>query len=70
MRSCGGALRWLTLACAGTMVVTGCGGGEQDSGRDGGTIRVSYTAFPDSLDPALADTQSALQTLRTVYTPC
>ena len=61
--------RWLTLACAGTMVVTGCGGGEPDSGRDGGTIRVSYTAFPDSLDPALAHSQSALQTLRTVYTP-
>ena len=69
MRSCGGALRWLTLACAGTMVVTGCGGSEQESGRSGGTIRVSYTAFPDSLDPALAHSQSALQTLRTVYTP-
>lgn len=69
VRSCGGALRWLTLACAGTMVVTGCGGSEQESGRSGGTIRVSYTAFPDSLDPALAQSQSALQTLRAVYTP-
>jgi len=69
VRACGGALRWLTLACAGTMVVTGCGGQEQDSGRAGGTIRVSYTAFPDALDPALATTQSALQTVRTVYTP-
>ena len=68
-RACGGALRWLTLACAGTLVVTGCGGQEPERGRDGGTIRVSYPAFPDSLDPALAATQSALQTLRTVYTP-
>ncbi len=68
-RGRGGALRWLTLACAGTMVVTGCGGAAQDGGRSGGTIRVSYTAFPDRLDPALAGSQSALQTLRTVYTP-
>ena len=69
VRSCGGALRWLTFACAGTMVVTGCGGQEQASGRIGGTIQVTYTAFPDALDPALAHSQSALQTLRTVYTP-
>ena len=68
-RGRGGALRWLTLACAGTMVVTGCGGNAQQSGRSGGTITVSYTAFPDSLDPALGHSQSALQTLRTVYTP-
>jgi peptide/nickel transport system substrate-binding protein len=63
------ALRWLTFACAGTMVVTGCGGQEQESPRSGGTIQVTYTAFPDALDPALAHSQSALQTLRTVYTP-
>lgn len=69
-RAAGGGIRsWLTLACAGTLAVAGCGGKGQDSGRSGGTIRVSYTAFPQSLDPALAHGQSALQTLRTVYTP-
>ena len=68
-RGRGGAQRWLTLACAGTMVVAGCGGSSHDSGRSGGTIRVSYTVFPETLDPALAHSQSALQTLRTVYTP-
>jgi peptide/nickel transport system substrate-binding protein len=69
-RGRGRALRWLTtFACAGTMVVAGCGGGAHDSGRSGGTIRVSYTAFPETLDPALASSQSALQTLRAVYTP-
>jgi peptide/nickel transport system substrate-binding protein len=65
----GGGLRWLTFACAVTMAVAGCGTAKQESGRSGGTIRVSYAAFPDSLDPALARSQSALQTLRTVYTP-
>jgi peptide/nickel transport system substrate-binding protein len=60
---------WLTLVCAGTLAVVSCGGKGQESGRSGGTIRVSHTAFPDALDPALASTQSALQTLRTVYTP-
>jgi peptide/nickel transport system substrate-binding protein len=62
-------LQWLTLACAGMMVVAGCGGNATESGRSGGTIQVSYTAFPDALDPALAHSQRALQTLRTVYTP-
>jgi peptide/nickel transport system substrate-binding protein len=60
---------WMTLVCAGTLAFVSCGGKGQDSGRSGGTIRVSYTAFPETLDPALATTQSALQTLRTVYTP-
>lgn len=60
---------WLTLACAGTLAFAGCGGKDRDSGRDGGTIRVSYTAFPETLDPAIAHSQSALQTLRAVYTP-
>lgn len=60
---------WLTLVCAGALAFVSCGGKGQESGRSGGAIRVSYTAFPDTLDPALASTQSALQTLRAVYTP-
>lgn len=65
----GGVGAWLTLACAGALAVAGCGGEGQESGRDGGTIRVAYSAFPDSLDPAVARSQDALQTLRAVYTP-
>ncbi len=64
-----GLRSWLTLACAGTLAFAGCGSDEPDDGRSGGTIGVSYTALAPSLDPAVAHSQSALQTLRAVYTP-
>src|ERR1700710_953881 len=60
---------WLFVVCAGTLAVVGCGAKKVETGRSGGAVTVSYTAFPDTLDPALAHTQSALQALRTVYTP-
>jgi peptide/nickel transport system substrate-binding protein len=48
-------------------------GGTQEEGtpaaKTGGEASVNLTSFPDFLDPALAYTQEAWQTLWTVYTP-
>jgi len=43
-----------------------CGGHENEKR---GQIRAAVTSFPDSLDPALAATSEALQSLWIVYTP-
>ena len=39
------------------------------AGQAGGAIRAAFTAFPDSLDPALSYTQPGWQSLWLVYTP-
>lgn len=61
-------LRWaarVSLACLAVGLVA-CGG-QPAAGR--GAIRATTTSFPDSLDPALAYTGEAWQSLWIVYTP-
>jgi peptide/nickel transport system substrate-binding protein len=61
-------------ACGGTTTRRG-GGGDRPAeegaaaGKAGGEAKANLTSFPDFLDPALAYTQEAWQSLWTVYTP-
>jgi peptide/nickel transport system substrate-binding protein len=74
----------LSFACAATFGLAACGGDDDGGGastdtggsaasevggKTGGKIITAYTSFPDFLDPALAYSQEAWQTLWTVYTP-
>ena len=61
-------LRGLAGALVASMVVglAACGGREKNKS---GEISVAVSSFPDSLDPALAVTAEALQSLWVVYTP-
>ncbi len=61
----------LALVAAG-LLTCGCSpGGESDPGdaREGGSVSVALTSAPDSLDPAVAVSPSALQALWLVHTP-
>jgi peptide/nickel transport system substrate-binding protein len=59
------------VALAAALGLSGCiGGGERGgSARDGGSIRVGASAFPKTLDPALASAPDELQLLWLVHTP-
>jgi len=59
---------WLACACAAVLALMACGGGEKERGS-GGMAVVSATTFPDFLDPAIAYSSLASQSLWTVYTP-
>jgi peptide/nickel transport system substrate-binding protein len=49
----------------GAVGLAGCGG----SGSNPGTLRATYTAFPEALDPAIAFTTEALDALQNTYIP-
>ncbi|HEY8501308.1 MAG TPA: ABC transporter substrate-binding protein, partial [Solirubrobacterales bacterium] len=53
------------LVCA---AIAGCGSGG-DGGREGGTLTGTYSAFPESLDPALSFTLEGATALQNVYIP-
>ena len=65
-------MHWMLRGLAGALVASmavglaACGGRERSKS---GEISVAVSAFPDSLDPALAYTGEALQSLWVVYTP-
>jgi peptide/nickel transport system substrate-binding protein len=64
-------LRRLSACLAAALAVAGCATGDDTSGdaREGGSITVGASTFPETLDPALASGQQALQALRLIYTP-
>lgn len=55
----------LLAVVLGALGLPGCGGG----GSTPGTLRVTYTAFPEALDPAIAFTSEALDALQNTYVP-
>jgi peptide/nickel transport system substrate-binding protein len=63
-RSSTGRAGIVLLAC---VALAGCGS-EADS-EEGGTLRGTYSAFPDSLDPALSFTLEGATALRNSYIP-
>lgn len=67
MRKATAALAGLALAIALSLGLAACGddGGE----AEGGSITISQTSQPDSLDPALAGTVESWEALWLVYTP-
>ena len=56
------------LIFASLALAAGCGN-DQTRGREGGSITIGISAQPDSLDPALAYTGEAWESLWLVYTP-
>jgi peptide/nickel transport system substrate-binding protein len=67
MRSWAGRLGVLLLACA---ALAGCGSSDaSDSADSGATLTGTYTAFPESLDPALTFTLEGATALQNVYIP-
>jgi peptide/nickel transport system substrate-binding protein len=75
MRRVGNALAVTALAALTALGVAACGGSSSDSGgssnsgggKTGGSIRIG-SAFPDSFDPVLIQTNQANQALQGVYT--
>lgn len=71
------AIRRTVLACALASGVAlgacgGDGGGDDDGGgkgRTGGTVKLGMSAFPDSLDPAVAYTAESWSLVWTAYVP-
>jgi peptide/nickel transport system substrate-binding protein len=68
------AYRLTTLAAAGVLVLTACGGGESvdtggGSGRDGGdgTLIAAVAAQPDQFDPHVTTAYPSFQVLENVY---
>ena len=65
-----GALLWACVALLSTCAaLAGCGGGGESSTSEGGTLTGTYTAFPESLDPALTFTLEGATALQNVYIP-
>ena len=60
-------VRRLALLLLALWAIAGCG--DEPRGRDGGNITIGISAQPDSLDPALAYTGEAWESLWLVYTP-
>jgi len=61
-----------TVLALGVLTAAGCSpGGEPDPGdaREGGSVSVALASTPDSLDPAVAVSPTALQALWLVHTP-
>jgi peptide/nickel transport system substrate-binding protein len=56
----------LSIACAAALAFSACGGTEEP---DETPVTVALTRAPDSLDPALASSPEALESLWLVYTP-
>lgn len=56
----------MLLLCA---AIAGCGGSSGESGREGGTLTGTYSAFPEYLDPALSFTLEGATALQNVYIP-
>ena len=60
-------VRRLALLILALVAVAGCG--DEPRGREGGSITIGISSQPDSLDPALAYTGEAWESLWLVYTP-
>ncbi len=63
-----------SVALAGTLVLTACGGsssgsGSTGGGKTGGTLKVLTGTAPDSLDPGFGYTTQAIEADNMVYTP-
>lgn len=60
----------LLLACAAsTAIVAGCGGSSSDGGGEGGTLKATFSAFPDYMDPALSHTAEGWTATWNTYIP-
>jgi peptide/nickel transport system substrate-binding protein len=58
----------LVLVAAATLGAVGCGS-SSDSGKEGGTLRVTYGSFPSYLDPALAFDIEGYTAMYDTYVP-
>jgi peptide/nickel transport system substrate-binding protein len=58
----------LTLALLAALALSACGN-SSGSGSEGGTLKATFTSFPDSLDPALAYTGEGSTAVYDVYIP-
>jgi peptide/nickel transport system substrate-binding protein len=57
----------LTLALVAALALSACG--RSSSGTEGGTLKATFSAFPDALDPGLAYTGEGSTALYDVYIP-
>jgi peptide/nickel transport system substrate-binding protein len=63
------ALIAATAAVVAIVLGLGACGGSSSSGREGGTLRVTYASFPDYLDPALSYDTESYTAMYTTYIP-
>lgn len=52
-----------------TLIFSACGSDEEASGAEGGTLKASYSAFVDYLDPALAHSAESWTAVYNTYLP-
>lgn len=57
------------LVAALALGAAGCGSSSSGSGKDGGTMRATFSAFPDYLDPALSYTAEGWTATWSTYIP-
>jgi peptide/nickel transport system substrate-binding protein len=57
----------LGLGAVLTVGLASCGSGGSSSGKDGGTLKVTYASFPDYMDPALSYTAEGWTAMGEVY---
>ena len=71
------AIAVLAFAAVATLGLVSCGGGSdssssgggEGSGKQGGTLNVTYASFPDYMDPQLSYTQEGWSAMGEVYIP-
>jgi peptide/nickel transport system substrate-binding protein len=59
----------LALAACGSSNNSSTSGGSSGGGKEGGSINISQSGFPDYLDPAISVTVTGIEPLNVVYTP-
>jgi peptide/nickel transport system substrate-binding protein len=59
----------LGFAAVASTGLVACGGGDGGSGEQSGTLRATYAAFPDYLDPALSYTAEGWTAMYNTYIP-